>query len=797
MKKLLTFIICLSFITLNAQKMELSGTISSQKTKEKLPYVAVTVFNAQTKKMIEYGYTNDDGKYIIPIKKGISIYIKASILGYQDFTSSIVTISKNTQKDIFLVEKAEELEEIVVLSKKKIITFKGDKLIYNIANSGLGEGNDGLETISKLPGMRLGKDENIVFRGSGNLQVLINGKRSLLTGDALTQYLKTIGGENIEKIEVISNPSARYDAEGTAGIINIQLKKGKYDGFTGSVTSSIGGDYFKNNNAGTIFYQSGKWNVNATGRYYKYNSVNNREIVRTISTSTGINIIEQLNDWLPKSKMSSLKLGVAYNLNKNNTLGTSWNYNVDKSDEQTIGQTNEFVNQQQNKYTLLHTDGNSKNKTLTGNVYYTFQTDSLDTKITTQLNYASYNNSRFEITKNQYYLINNTKYQNDFTIKLNNPTTYQIFNAKIDVEQKIDKKNSVEGGLKYSKVQNDYNNEYAVENTSGVFVDNPQISNHLLYDEHIFSGYAQWMYHTEKWNFQVGVRSESIKYTSNSLTINQINTNSYTSWFPSFSINRMSENNKYQFSYSRRIQRPRYLELNPFYKYIDTYNVDVGNPNLKPQYANAFNLAWIYKNKTSLSVYSSIASDVIYYKVAYNPTTQITVNSKDNIASSTNVGVSFSTSISVKKWWNISVNADASYNRMKSNINNYTFDRIGKNWYVTLENEFNLPKKWKLYASGYYDNGGVFGNWKNKSNYDVSLRVRKTFLDNKWKIQLKGDNLLKKNLFSSVITQGNVTTDWTNKWETRRVTFSVTYHFGSGKKKRVKNTDLHDEQNRL
>ena len=788
---------CISFLTMSAQKVELSGTVRSQKTKEKLPFVAVTIFNAETNKLIEYTTSNDDGKYSILIEEGISVYMKAEILGYQDYTSLIFVLSKNLNKDIFLDEKAEELEEVLILSKKKLITFKGDKLVYDIANSGLGDGNDGIETISKLPGMRLDKDENIVFRGSGNLQVLINGKRSLLKGDALTQYLKTIGGENIEKIEVITNPSARYDAEGTAGIINIQLKKGKLDGFTGSLNTSIGGEYLRNNNAGTVFYQSGKWNLNATGRYYKYNSVNNREIVRTVATSTGTNAIEQLNDWLPKSNYSSLKLGAEYSINKNNTLGTSWNYNVDKTDETTIGRTNEFINQQQNKYTLLNEKGNNKDKTLTGNVYYTFQTDSLDTKITTQFNYASYKNSKFQTTKNEYFLIDNTKYQNDFTIQLNNPTSYKIANVKVDVEQKINKKMTLEGGLKYSKVKNDYNNEYAVENASGVFVDDSQISNHLLYDESIFSGYVQWMYATEKWNFQAGVRSENIKYTSNSLTINQINSNHYTSWFPSFSINRILENNKFQFSYSRRIQRPQYLDLNPFYKYLDTYNIDVGNPNLKPQFADAFNLAWIYKNKTSFSLYASKATDVIYDKVAYNPTTGITVNSKDNIANSTNVGVSFSTSIAVKKWWDISLNADASYNRMKSNIINYTFDEKGTNWYVTLENEFSLPKKWKLFASGYYDNGGVSGNWNNKPSYDVSFRMRKTFLDNKWKVQLKGDNLLKKSLFSSVITQGNVTTDWTNKWETRRIMFSVTYNFGSGKKKRIKNTDLRDEQNRL
>ncbi|MGY0407585.1 MAG: outer membrane beta-barrel family protein, partial [Polaribacter sp.] len=313
----------------------------------------------------------------------------------------------------------------------------------------------------------------------------------------------------------------------------------------------------------------------------------------------------------------------------------------------------------------------------------------------------------------------------------------------------------------------------------------------------ILSGYGIIARNFKKWNLQAGLRVEHINYKASSIRANTVTKRKYTSWFPSFSINRKFDKDKVQFSYSRRIQRPKYLDLNPFYEYLDTYNVSVGNPNLQPQFTNAFNFTWIHKQKTSISFYSNFSSDVIYSKVDYNPTENITINSQDNIASSTSAGLSFSTNIKPKDWWTLYVNSDLSYNRMKSTIVDYQFNDEGYNWYVILNNEFSLKNKWKIFFEGFYDFGGVYGNWNNKPSYDISFRVRKMFANNRWKFQLKGDNLLKKSLFSSVVTQQNVITDWTNKWETRTISLSITYNFGNGKKKTLKKANLKDEKNRL
>lgn len=798
MRTFITILITLQVLFLSAQtKVKLSGKVTAKETNTILEFTAVTIFNVESDKLISYAYTNEKGAYTIEVPTNTQIYLKADLLGYKDYTSEPFKITKNETKNIQLTESEEVLDEVQIFQKKKLIQLKGDKLIFDVEQSGIGEGNSGLETISSLPGMRLDKDDKIIFRGSTNLQVMINGKRSLLTGDALTQYLKTVGGDNIKKIEVITNPSARYDAEGTAGIINIELKKAVDLGLAGSINSSIGGSYFRNSNGGNLYYQSGKWNINASGRYARFNSINEREIIRKVQNGTTTNTAEQLNDWLPKSKAYSGKLGVEYSLNKNNVLGTSFNYNVYDSDEETIGKTNEYTNDVLNQYTLLNEQGYKKEETHTGNIYHSYTSDSLNTKINTQFNYALYNNKSDEITENQYFLTDDTKYQDDFIIKLNNPASFKIFNTMLDVEQKLSEKFNLESGVKYSYVDNDYNSQYSIKSTSGVFEPNLQRSNHLLYKEHIFAAYGIVGFNTEKWSLQAGLRSESIDYEANSLTTGDKNGRKYTSWFPSFSVNRMFENDKMQFSYSRRIQRPRYLDLNPFYEYLDTYNVQVGNPNLQPQFTNAFNISWINKQKTTLSLYTNFNSDVIYFKVDYDSTENITVNSQDNIASSVNSGISFSTSVNPIKVWTLYFNTNLSYNIMTSEITNYQFDNSGFAWQVSVNNEFKFKNNWKFFLSGFYYDGGTSGNWENNPAYDISFRVRKTFNNDQWRLQLRADNVLKKSLMSAVVTEKNVTTNWTNKWETRRFALSVTYNFGKAKKKATKNANLKDEKNRL
>ena len=799
MKTAITLLLFFSLNVLSAQSNSISGTVESKNNREKIAFASVSVFDATTKSFVKATTTDEKGNYTIPLTN-VAFFVQIEMIGYKTFQSKALTPTKsNLNQNFELEEDVQALKEVVVMQNKSLIKLSRDKMIIDIDKAGFGNGNDALETLSKLPGVQLDKDENVVFRGSNNLQIMIDGKPSLLTGEELKQYLKTLDGANIKAVEIIANPSAKYDAAGSAGIFNIVLKKSVATGLTGNVRSSIGyAEFIKNYNGLNLYNNTEKWNLKFGLNQGYAESINRRNIDQTVVTPAITTTLLQKNDWLPVSKSYSGNFGTSHQLNKNATVGASANYSIYKSDEKTNGRTEEFDNAIYERYTILDTQDDKINRTLTSTLFYNFASDSLDTKIDAQLSYASYQNDSDRLTTNAYFNANtNAMYKNSEAVKFQNPTNFNIINAKVDFEKKISKIFTFETGSKLSYVNNDYTIKLQDRDDQGNFVLNTNRSNHLIYKESILSGYGITNFTKGKFDIQAGLRAEYINYNATSLTSNSTNKDNYLSLFPSFSVNGNFNNNQYKFSYSRRIQRPRYLSLNPYYEYIDTYNVSVGNPNLTPQFTDAFELVWIKKQKTSVSLYANFSRDEIYEIIDYNPDTKITTLFSDNIGKSKSIGLSFNTSCAVKKWWEVQLNTEVAYGQATSNLVGYQFNNSGISFSGALNQSFTLAKDWSATWNSFYSQNGDYGNTSFKPSYDMSFSMRKDFLSKKLRMNLSAQNVLKKSQWIQSTQQDNVTTNWVNRWETRKVTLSLTYTFGTAKKKEVKDADLNEEQNRL
>ncbi len=799
MKTAITFFLLLNITFIFAQNVTFSGTVTSESTKKRLSYASVSLFNAKTNALLQFTSTDDKGEYNL-IFNDLEVYVVVDLLGYKDFKSENLTSNaSNRILNISLTDDSISLDEVAVMQKNNSIKFSRDKMIVDIDKAGLGIGNDGLETLSNLPGVRLDKDENLVFRGNANLQIMIDGKPSLITGEELKQYLKTMDGTNIKSVEIIANPSAKYDAAGTAGIFNIVLKKSVANGLTGNVKTSIGyAEYIKNYNGINLYNNTEKWNFKFGLNYNYIEGVNHRTIEQIVKSPLLTTELKQYNDWLPISSSYSANLGASTKITKNSTLGASANYNIYDSNELTNGRTNEFDNSIYKRYTILKTDDAILNKNLTGTLFYNFASDSLDTKIDAQINYANYQNDSDRLTSNSYFnALDNQVYRNNQDIKYLNPTDFNIISAKLDFERKVSEDFTIETGSKYSYVNNDYNIILKERSLDGELILNDARSNRLIYKESILSGYGIVNYTKGKYDIQAGLRAEYIDYTATSLTSNTKNADHYISFFPSFSINRNFDKNQYKLSYSRRIQRPRYLYLNPYYDYIDTYNIEVGNPDLTPEFTNAFEISWINNQKTSLSMYANFSKDAMYQIVKYDEATKITTLYYDNIGKSKSIGLSFNTSLSLQKWWDIQLNSEASYGHAKSDLEGYKFDNSGISYYGGINQSFTLTQDWSATWSSFYSARGDYGNTSFKPSYDMSFGMRRDFLNKKLRLNLSAQNILKKSQWRQTTIQDNVTTNWVNRWETRKFTISAVYSFGSGKKKEVKDADLDAEQNRL
>lgn len=784
--------IIIAYLPVHAQ-VKISGKVSDAITGEALPFTAIAVSDTLLKDAVVYAETNDYGDFEITVPKEFTVFkLTAKYIGYSTFSRSIARTNIPEKILINLQPASNVLNEVIVNSKRNAVTINGDKIIYSIDKLGTGDGNNGLETMRLIPGVRLDKDDNLQFRGSGDVQIMINGKKSLLQGNALREYIRSLKGSDIQSVEVIAQPSARYDAAGTTGIINIVLKKNRNAGVTSNAYSYMSyGEYFKSQNGAQLFYSDSLWNINANGYYYDGNSVNHRRVNQTIQLPEGVKVIDQYNEWLPRTLTKNLNLGVERKLGKHSLMSTEWQYNTSDEDENTFGATNEYLNGNKTNTVKLTQSFANPSKRITGNLFYNFTTDSTTTKLDMQLNYAYYKSGRGGFQRNDY--VNETFMQ----LEGLNSTKYNIINGQADLNQKLTKRSDIEAGVKYSYVKMDYFNAYTTNDASMLFIPDSLFVNNFTYKEHLASAYAQYSVNLEKWNFMAGLRAEYYNYEAASAINHGLNKGDYMNWFPSLSVSYKKDNNQYQVSYSKRIGRPSYLSLNPYYQYIDAYTLEKGNPLLQPQLYHSFQLSYIYKSALNVSMYGYLYNKGFTSVIDYVEEQNYNLTYQANAAKGNRFGISASMPYEPFDWWSMQLSLDGSYSYEKSDITNFSYTGSGYGYEFSLYESFKLKNDWSFTWNGFYNGRSTSPNGYSKATYDFSINAKKVLFDKKLQLTFGCNNILKKSFYNQVTQVNNVSTDWTNRWETRRFYFQVLYNFGGGKTKKVKSASLGEENNRM
>ncbi|MFW0735714.1 outer membrane beta-barrel protein [Flavobacterium sp. T12S277] len=792
MKKLLFITAVLLFPLINLAQTTIKGTVKDHSNSTPIPFASISVTDENQKKIVT-AETDKTGHYTIHLPASFtSGSLSITCLGYTNYSQEITAPSLPDILDIMLVQDQNQLKEVVVDTRKNAITIKGDKTIFDVDASGVGNGNNGLETIARVPGMRLDKDQNLVYRGSKDIQVMINGRKSLLSGDALREYIRSLKGSDLKSIEIIAQPSSRYEAAGTAGIINIVLKKSSATGLSGSIYSSAyKGDYFKSRQGGRLFYNDSLWTFTANGSYYNGKSVNYRHIKQNINSEGTEKIIDQYNTWLPVTTLSSMNFAVERKLTKNQIISTEWQFYNENSKETTKGYTNEYLNNTLQNTVDLSQFFKVPEKRVSGNVFYNFTSDSLTTKLDVQANFLQFSKKKNGVQLNDY--------ADGAFMELagENKTSYTIANLQVDFRHKLSKKINFEAGAKYSYVKMDYYNRYTTNNTELLFIPDSLLVNDFKYDEKLLSGYAQASGEFGRWNLQAGMRTEYYNFTAVSQINSKANKGNYVNLFPSFSFGYKQENNQYQFSYSKRIGRPNYLSLNPYYEYIDAYTLNIGNPALKPQYYDSFELSYIYKSKLNLSLYGYLYKDGFIQVIDYQRDQNYNITYDANAAKGSRFGFSASTPFQPADWWSMQLSLDTYLTGEKSEIKNFSYSGTGFGYDLNFYQSADLKGNWKLTMNCFYNGRSTTPSGFSKATYDMSFTAKKSLMDKKLVVESGCTNLLKRSLYNETTKINHVSTDWTNRWETRNFYVQLTYYFGSGKNKEVKATSLKEETKRM
>jgi len=790
MKKLhLLIFLVLPLFCLAQSTLKVKGKIASETKSLEWAEVSISTIEG---KIIDGTMAKEDGSFEINLKNG-SYKIKVSLLGFTDYEKEI-SLEKDTDLGTIVLHESEtKLVEVVVQSKKKTIEQKTDRLVYNLENNVTNVGGDALSAINTAPGVVV-QNNAINILGKGTSRVMIDGRIIELTGEELNNFLKSISASDIKNIEIISNPPAKYEAEGTGGLINIIMKKGARDSWKNTITTS-----YDQNKYGiftlrdNFFYSKNKFRFSA--------SVNGKTGYKNIDEVSDVYFEDGLSNLNARTKMKneslSGKLALDYDFSEKTTLGFQILNDRTNPDFQTDIVVNKYNTQNELQHYILNNsfaDRESRNQTY--NAHLITKLDPKNRKLSFDVDYFNYI-SKFD----REFVANN--YTADGIFVDVNQSGRNISNQDIDnLSFKADMEHPLEVlNLSYgakASFTNSVSDVLYYDSITGTPVLDPSQSNRFKYTENNQAVYINGDKKiNEKWNLQLGLRLENTQTNGFSETLNQETINNYFKLFPTvFASYKKNENNSFSLNYGKRINRPRFDLLNPFRIYISSNSYSEGNPFLKPSFSDNFEFAHSYKEILRTSVTVNLITNGYGILFTSNPETNTQIVTRENYFKSLNYGIGETYSASFTKWWQSEnslyflgaktefikdINATPSNSLQIDFTTNNTFV-LGKNTKLQVDFNYSTPYKSGLYEIGYT---ASFDIGFKQDLFDKTMQI--AFLAN----DIFNTSYLKD--FTSVVN--GVKQVYSNNESNRFVRLSVVYNFGN-KKINVKERNFGNQDER-
>ncbi|GAB3332614.1 outer membrane beta-barrel family protein [Larkinella ripae] len=796
-----------SAIAQNPTKGKVRGVVidPAQKPSE---FVTILLLKAKDSTLVKGVVTNDKGQYELDNVAEGGYRVATSLVGYKKVYSDPFTIdAANPEvqvRTLTMVEEAKSLNEVKVVAKKPFIEQEIDRTVVNVENSIVASGNTALEVLEKAPGVTIDRqNDNIQLKGKSGVIVMIDGKQTYLSGQEVANLLKNTPSDNIEKIEIITNPSSKYDAAGNVGIINIRMKKNKNFGTNGTAIAGVGYGRFEKANASlNLNHRVGKINAFGNYSYFHNRRFQENELNRVIPYNGTVTYFDQKSYRPNRFDGHTFRTGVDYFINKKSTIGVLATGFINDW-QQPNGVNNAVIRNEQGQITLKPTTAVSvKNKwsNVTGNVNYKYDFDGKGRELTADLDYSRFNGDSYNNLNTTYRNANDSIAQPAALVRNDMPSTIDIWAFKSDYVHPLKKGAKFEAGVKSSSVQSDNNLVYE-DYVDGRWVVNPGQSNRFQYTENINAAYVNYAGKLgRKTTVQAGLRLEHTFSRGNSLTLNKVVDRDYTNLFPTVFVSRqLDTNNVLNLSFSRRIDRPNYQNLNPFRFYLDPYTYQQGNPYLKPQFTNSVQLTHVYKGKFSTTLGYSRTTDVIVQEVPGQiPEENITYVTTDNLATLDNVNLTMSFPVAVTKWWNMQNNVNIFYNKYDSPYlgAQYNVDFVSFNVYTSQN--FVLPKGFTAEVFGWYNSKNIYGFYTSQPQGAFGLGVQKTLMNKKATLKLNVNDPFWLNKFQGYAKYQDIDFRIRARWESRIARLTFTYRFGNQNVKaaRQRSTSTESERNR-
>lgn len=774
-----------------------------------LEAATISVLNSKDSSLVKMGISNKAGQFEIENLKPATYIIKISVVGFNEYYSELIDLAKNpvtSLSTIHLVNADKGLKNVVVSTKKPFIEQKIDRLIINVEASPSNTGSTALEVLEKSPGITVDKDGNISLKGKSGVVVYVDGRPTYLSASDLASMLRNMNSTQIELLEIMTNPPAKYDAAGNSGVINIKTKKDKKIGFNGSVTAGVTqGFYLRNNQSLSLNYRTKKVNL--------FSNVSRNENKRR----QGLNILRHFNDVHTKELLSTFdqeavmtskdnsdnfKLGLDYFATKKTTLGFVINGFSNPENTVNNNSTNIF-----NKSGVLINKTNAISffnenwKNISANINLRHTIDSAGKEISADLDYIKYSSKNSTALYNSYYNSLNNPILPFDTLVGNLPGNITIYSAKLDYLHPFKNGARFEAGLKSSFVQNDNNAIYdSIQNN--ILVRDKGRSNHFIYEENINAAYVNYSQSfNKKWSGQFGLRVENTNAKGDLKTTGETFKRNYTQVFPTAYISyNANEKNQFVLNYGRRINRPNYKDLNPFIYFLDKYTFEQGNPNLRPMFSHNIEFSHTYNGKLNTTLNYSKTTDVYTQVLEQNEAKNETFVKQSNIATMSNYGIAISYNTQVTNWLTTSIYTNVYKNRFQGIVNNTYFDDGAVTGLINISNQINFGNSWSAEVGGFYRTKGVEGVFVINPIGQVQFGISKPVINKKGNVKLSvKDVFATQSNLKGNIKYSNIDVAFKNTQDRRFVSFSFSYRFGkatvSGPKKRVSSAE--EELNRV
>lgn len=746
--------------------------------------------------------TDEQGRFDVQLPLGTYV-LSISFLGYQTYVGNPLTLTSGVH-DIGAVQlKMDDqlLDEVVINRQPRLVEQRSDRMVVNVENSILSDGMTALEILQRAPGVRVDDDGNISMRGKPGVHVLINGKLSYLSAKELAILLKGTQSSSIKSIELITNPSAKFDAAGNAGLINIVMKSERRSGINGTAhTFAASGRKQRYGGGLNLNARHNRWNAMAGYDYGYRGEREYRSFLRLFNHPVDPDSTKVSNQYSKTDEplvTHNAKMGVDYDVNDDLSLGARWTGSFGTYDNLSSGYNN-----------IAFGDGRLVSNALTENQHNSgWNTQgvgiSMLQKISEQghelsaemdYTYADYSADQFLLSDFQ-----RTDFQEAFTSmrRGKTPSTTNVLVGKIDYVHQLGSTQKIEAGWKSSWIDADNN---ALNDTlrNGQWIPDAGTTNHFRYQEQIHAGYLNYDLERERWNIRAGLRMEHTRTAGHQLTAGERTDRRYTQLFPSFSVSYKPDSDKtIQLSYSRRIQRPDYDDLNPFRYYVDAFVFWEGNPYLRPELAHAFELNTVLGGIMNISVYYTYVDDVMTSVLTQLPAQNITIRSVHNIDGFQNAGVNLNSTLKPLRFWTTTNNLNGFNNRYRGTFNNEAIDNTQWSASLSTINTFSFGNGWDAEVIGEYHTPRVDGVFRLNAYGTVAGGVMKKLMQDRLSLKLAATDLFRTINYNPHSVVDGVVMQQRFSLDSRVVTVSASFRFGQEIKSRNRRSGSEDEQQRI